>query len=195
MHPDETRDRRRINPRTIEIPTCRGDDTPNKQTYNNSRALHDRRAKALAQDDRDEDEEAEPDELRAAPGQGPGGVDVGAEGEETCLGPAFAVVRAAGPVREAGSDELDADEEDGGARDEGREDALEELGRGERHEDFEQGADALSAEDGAVALGAGQGVAVGVRRAVAVGVHLAKGAGGDGNGGEGGTDDGDQASA
>ena len=109
--------------------------------------------------------------------------------------PCHTAAGAAGPVGEAGLDEGDADEGDGGAGDERGEELLEVFGGGEGEADFEEGADAGGAEEGAVAVGAGQLGAVGGGGAVAGRVHLVEGAGGDGDDGEGGADYGDQAGA
>lgn len=87
------------------------------------------------------------------------------------------------------------DEGDGGAGDDGREDLLEVARLREAHEDLKQGGNAGGAEQGAVAVRAGQGVAGRVRGAEAGGVHLLEGARGHGNGGKGGADDGDEAGA
>lgn len=123
------------------------------------------------------------------------GRDVGAQGEE------FEGVRvgtqasAAGPVLEAGRDQVDADEHDGRARHDGREDAQDELGRHERDEDLEQGADGGGAKDGAVGVGTRQRRAIGGGRAEAVGIHLRKGPRRYRDDGEGDPHDGDEARA
>ena len=109
--------------------------------------------------------------------------------------PRHTAARAARPVLEAGLNKRDADEGDGGAGDERREELLQVFGGGEREDDFEEGAAAGGAEEGAVALGAGQLRPVRRLGAVPRGVHLGEGASGDGDDGEAGAHHGDQACA
>lgn len=78
----------------------------------------------------------------------------------------------AGPVHERGLDQLDTDEHDGGAGDEGREELLEDLGRHEGQDDFEKGAERRRAEDCTVASRARQLGAIRRHGTIASGIHL-----------------------
>ncbi len=84
-----------------------------------------------------------------------GSGDVGAGGEEVGRVRGTAESSPTGPVGEAGLDEGDADEGDGGAGDEGGKDAQHDARGDEGDEDLEQGADGGGTDDGAVAVGAG----------------------------------------
>jgi len=107
----------------------------------------------------------------------------------------FAVSRAARPVLEPRLDEFDADEEDGGTGDERGKDLFEDAWAGKGHGNLEEGAACGCAEDGPVAIGAGQFCAVSCGWTVSRCIHLGECASGNGNGGEGGSDDRDQARA
>ena len=120
--------------------------------------------------------------------------DVRALGEEVGRR-VVARARAAGPVLEAGLDELDADQEHGGTGDDGREDLEHDLGRYEGDEDFEEGAACGGADDGAVALRARKLVPFVVCGAEPVGVHLRQSSLCDGEDGERSSDDGNQTGA
>ena len=195
VHPHKRGDGGGVDTRTVKV-TCRGaDDAACKEADDDRGGLHDGRAEALAEDDGDEDGEAETEILGAAPGQSMGCADVGTLLEEiNSRGGTGARPRAAEPVLEAALDELDADEHDGGTRDDGREHAQQDAGRDEGQEDLEKGADGAGSQDGAVAAWAGEiGAGVWVDGAVAVGVHLSQGALGDGDDGEGDADDGEEA--
>lgn len=91
--------------------------------------------------------------------------------------------------------QLNANEHDGRARDEGWEDLLENSGRGEGHADFQESAACCSAENRAVTIWTGELLASWGRWAVSCCVHLAQGACCNRNCGETGTDDGDQTGA
>lgn len=195
VHPDETHRRRRVDGAAVEIARRTSYDASDQQAQHDRARLHDRAAPALTDDDGHEDGEAEADILRAAPRQGVRRAGVGTQGRGSGRGPDHAAAGAAGPVLEAGLDERDADESDGGAGDERGEEFLEVGRAGEGQGDFEEGAHAGGAEEGAVALGAGELGAVGGGGAVACFVHLGESAGGDGDDGEASADDGDEAGA
>lgn len=76
-----------------------------------------------------------------------------------------------------------------------RENPQHRLGRDEGDEHLEQSADGRGADEGAVAVRAGERGAVVGGGAEAIGVHLFKGVGGDGDGGEGDAYDRDDAGA
>lgn len=195
MHPHEGSNRSGVDAGAVKVAAGSSDDAADEQTENDASGLHDGGTKALAEDDGDEGEEAKTQVLGRAPRESVRGADVGAHRE---LGERVGVsagAGTAGPVLEAGLDQADADEHNGGAGDNGREHAQHVLGRQEREQDFEQGADGSCAEDGSVTVGTRQTGAVFGDGAHAVGVHLVEATDGHGDDGEGDADDGDQTGA
>lgn len=193
MHPDEGDGRGAVDAAAVKVAGGRRDDAADEQADDDAGRLHDRGAEALAEDDGHKDGEAEAEVLCGAPGQGVGGGDVRALGEEARGADVGAGAGAAGPVHEAGLDQVDSDEHDGRAGDDWWEDAEEDPGRHEGDEDFDQGAAGGGSEDGAVGIGAGQEGAVLGDGAEAVGVHLLEAARGNRDDGERDADDGDEA--
>lgn len=120
--------------------------------------------------------------------------NVGTLGEEVGSSRAGAETRATHPVLEARFDEMDTDEHDGRAGDDRRQESQQDPSRNEGDEDFQEGADSTSADDGTVSLGTGERLAICIRGAVSVGVHLGESTLSDGKRGEGDTDDRDEAS-
>lgn len=192
VDPDKRHSGRGVDGAAVEVAACRSDDAPNEQADDDGGRLHDGRAEALAQDDGEEDGKPQADELGASPGEGVRCVDVRTQLEEAGSRSAGAVVGAAGPVLEARLDEVDADEHDGGTGDQWREDAFEDAWRRKGHEDFDQRADALRAQDGAVAVRTGEFGSVGGGGTEACVVHLREGTGCDGDGRKRRADDADE---
>ncbi|KAJ6437407.1 hypothetical protein O9K51_09963 [Purpureocillium lavendulum] len=159
-HPDEGGDGGRVDARGVKVARGAGDDAADEQADDDRRRLHDGGAEALAEDDGDEGGEAEAEELGGAPGEGVRRVDVGAQGEEggglAGRGRVGAGAAAAHPVLEAALDEVDADEHDGRARDDGREHVEQYARRQERDEDLGERAHRRRADDGAVPVPAGE---------------------------------------
>jgi hypothetical protein len=193
LDPDERRGRRGADGRGVKVAARRGDDAADQQAQNHGAGLHDGRAEALAQDDGEEHQEAEPDVLRAAPGERVRRGCVGAERSRRGVGVARAL--AAGPVFEPAADQADSDQQHRRAGDERREDALQQGDGHEREPDLEQRAETRRAQDGAVAAGAGELGAGGVGGTVARRVHLGQRVLGDGQRRERRAAHGDQARA
>lgn len=64
LHPDERANGRRVNTTAIKVATGTGDDTTGQETNDDAGGLHNGRAEALAQEDRDENRESESCSLR-----------------------------------------------------------------------------------------------------------------------------------
>lgn len=138
MYPDEGGDWSRIDARSIKVAAGRGDDASHQQTDDDGGGLHDGRAEALTQDDCCEDAEAQAKKFGWTPGQGMR--CSGARTQSLC-----GAAAAAHPILETTLDEVDANEHDGRARNDGREHAEQDSRRDEGQEDFEQGADRTGA--------------------------------------------------
>ena len=136
MHPHEGGDGGGVDAGAVKVAAGGSNDAADEQTEDDAGGLHDGGTEALAEDDGDEDEEAQAQVLGRAPGESVRGADVGAHGE---LGEGVGVGAGTGttsPVLEAGLDQADADEHDGGAGDDGREHAQHVLGRQEGKQHF-----------------------------------------------------------
>ena len=67
MYPQERDSRRRLDCRTVDVPSCTSNDTPYSQPDNDTNILQEGRAKYLCENDGDKRQEAEPYELRRSP--------------------------------------------------------------------------------------------------------------------------------
>ena len=133
LDPDEGGGGRGVDSGGGKIARGAGDDAADEETDDDGAGLHDGAAEAFAEDDGYEDGEAEADVFGAAPGESVRRADFRTDGVGTACwaGDAAWGSGASGPVLEPALDQGDADEHDGGAGDEGREDSLQDRGFGE----------------------------------------------------------------
>lgn len=134
MYPDEGGDWSRVDARSVKVAAGRCDDASYQQADDDGGGLHDGRAKALTQNDCDEDAEAQTKKLGRAPRQ-----SMRCSRTRTqALGGAAA---SSHPVLETTLDEVDTNEHDRRARNDGGEHAEQDSRRDKGQQDFEQGAD------------------------------------------------------
>lgn len=113
----------------IEIPGRSSHNATGQQTKNDTGGFHDRRSKSFAENDGEEDEETETDVFGTSPWESMRSRNVGAKSEKAIFGKLRAETTATCPVLEAGLDEMDTNEDDSWACDDGWEDPLQRLWR------------------------------------------------------------------
>lgn len=153
LDPDEGGNRSTVNAGTIKVASGSGNDAANEEANDDRSRLHDGGAESFAENDGDKDGESQTKILRRTPGKSMRSVDGGALGEDadSCIGTG-AGTSSTHPVVESALDELDTDEHDGGAGDDGREHAQQHARRDEGHEDFDKGTDSAGTEEGTVSF-------------------------------------------
>ena len=140
LDPDERDGGRCVDARCGEVACRTGDDASDQETDDHGARLHDGTAEAFAEDDGHEDGEAETDVFGTAPWEGVGCANLRADGVGTAgwAGDAAWSSGSACPVLETALDQSNADEHDGRASDEWREDPLQYRRFGKRKADLEQ---------------------------------------------------------
>lgn len=182
MDPDKGGGWSLVDTGSVEVAACSSNDTADQQADNDGTGLHDWRPPLFTDNDGEVDEETETDELG-----GPPSVTFSAGGADTA--------GTTDKVLETRLDQGDSDQEDDGAGDDRREEALQDLGRHEGEGDFQETTDAGGGDHGTVTVGTGKLGAVGGGWTEAGLVHHREALGDDGDGGEGGSHDGKQARA